>query len=64
MQLPIKLLFYQILQRSVNTYYRRYNCTYSKGGLLVKQNIYDNPTFFESYKNLRDSGITYNDFIE
>lgn len=30
----------------------------------MKQNIYDNPTFFEGYKNLRDSGITYNDFIE
>ncbi|SES78840.1 Methyltransferase domain-containing protein [Oceanobacillus limi] len=30
----------------------------------MKQNIYDNPTFFNEYKKLRESGITYNDFIE
>ncbi|WP_416150710.1 class I SAM-dependent methyltransferase [Salipaludibacillus sp. HK11] len=30
----------------------------------MKQNIYDNPVFFKGYKSLRDSGITYNDFVE
>jgi ubiquinone/menaquinone biosynthesis C-methylase UbiE len=30
----------------------------------MQQNIYDNPAFFEGYNKLRDSGITYNDFIE
>ncbi|CAN7410200.1 class I SAM-dependent methyltransferase [Rossellomorea sp. LjRoot5] len=30
----------------------------------MKQNIYDNPTFFEGYMNLRDSKMTYNDFLE
>lgn len=30
----------------------------------MKQNIYDNPIFFEGYSKLRESGITYNDFIE
>lgn len=30
----------------------------------MKQNLYDNVTFFESYKALRGSKITYNDFIE
>ncbi|MFI8688275.1 class I SAM-dependent methyltransferase [Rossellomorea sp. NPDC077527] len=30
----------------------------------MKQNIYDDPVFFEGYMNLRESGITYNDFLE
>jgi 2-polyprenyl-3-methyl-5-hydroxy-6-metoxy-1,4-benzoquinol methylase len=30
----------------------------------MKQNIYDDPKFFEGYMNLRDSGRTYNDFLE
>ncbi|MFJ7826623.1 class I SAM-dependent methyltransferase [Psychrobacillus sp. NPDC096623] len=30
----------------------------------MKQNIYDNDIFFKSYTSLRDSGITYNDFVE
>jgi SAM-dependent methyltransferase len=30
----------------------------------MKQNIYDNPTFFEGYMKLRDSKMTYNDFLE
>ncbi|KPL58902.1 class I SAM-dependent methyltransferase [Rossellomorea vietnamensis] len=30
----------------------------------MKQNIYDNSTFFEGYMNLRDSKMTYNDFLE
>lgn len=30
----------------------------------MKQNIYDNPKFFESYHKLRSSKITYNDFVE
>ncbi|MEI3607057.1 class I SAM-dependent methyltransferase [Pseudogracilibacillus sp. SE30717A] len=30
----------------------------------MKQNVYDNSTFFKAYTNLRESGITYNDFIE
>jgi SAM-dependent methyltransferase len=30
----------------------------------MQQNIYDNPEFFQMYKNLRESRITYNDFIE
>ncbi|WP_100013125.1 class I SAM-dependent methyltransferase [Lentibacillus sediminis] len=30
----------------------------------MKQNIYDNPTFFKDYISLRESGITYNDFVE
>jgi ubiquinone/menaquinone biosynthesis C-methylase UbiE len=30
----------------------------------LKQNIYDNPIFFEKYSSLRDSGVTYNDFVE
>lgn len=30
----------------------------------MQQNIYDDPEFFRMYKNLRDSKITYNDFIE
>ncbi|MBN8191278.1 class I SAM-dependent methyltransferase [Bacillus sp. NTK074B] len=30
----------------------------------MKQNIYDDPIFFEGYMNLRDSGRTYNDFLE
>ncbi|WP_052256530.1 bifunctional 2-polyprenyl-6-hydroxyphenol methylase/3-demethylubiquinol 3-O-methyltransferase UbiG [Salinicoccus sp. YB14-2] len=30
----------------------------------MKQNIYDNPVFFKEYVSLRDSGISYNDFVE
>ncbi|MEK4251750.1 class I SAM-dependent methyltransferase [Paenibacillus sp. FSL W7-1287] len=30
----------------------------------MKQNLYDDPQFFNMYKTLRDSKITYNDFIE
>ncbi|TMU87586.1 class I SAM-dependent methyltransferase [Bacillus sp. BHET2] len=30
----------------------------------MKQNIYDHPTFFKEYMNLRESGLTYNDFLE
>lgn len=30
----------------------------------MKQNIYDNPTFFKDYTTLRESGVTYNDFVE
>jgi ubiquinone/menaquinone biosynthesis C-methylase UbiE len=30
----------------------------------LKQNIYDNHTFFKEYTSLRDSGVTYNDFVE
>ncbi|MBY0098456.1 class I SAM-dependent methyltransferase [Mesobacillus maritimus] len=30
----------------------------------MKQNIYDNPTFFKKYSALRRSGLTYNDFVE
>src|SRR5690606_20234950 len=30
----------------------------------MQQNIYDHPEFFKMYKNLRDTRITYNDFIE
>lgn len=31
---------------------------------MMQQNIYDNPEFFQMYKNLRESKITYNDFIK
>ncbi|WP_411345983.1 class I SAM-dependent methyltransferase [Paenibacillus sp. WLX1005] len=30
----------------------------------MKQNLYDNPEFFEYYSKMRDSGITYNEFVE
>ncbi|MGP4039220.1 class I SAM-dependent methyltransferase [Gracilibacillus sp. D59] len=30
----------------------------------MKQNIYDDPKFFKEYSALRESGITYNDFVE
>ncbi|TLS37147.1 class I SAM-dependent methyltransferase [Pseudalkalibacillus caeni] len=30
----------------------------------MKQNIYDNREFFEYYTNMRDTGVTANDFIE
>ena len=30
----------------------------------MRQNIYDNPEFFEYYQRLRNTGITYNDFVE
>jgi ubiquinone/menaquinone biosynthesis C-methylase UbiE len=30
----------------------------------MKQNIYDNHTFFREYSSLRNSGVTYNDFVE
>ncbi|MBW3113694.1 class I SAM-dependent methyltransferase [Bacillus sp. MCCB 382] len=30
----------------------------------MKQNIYNDPVFFEGYMNLRESGRTYNDFLE
>lgn len=30
----------------------------------MKQNIYDNPVFYKEYMSLRDSGVTYNDFVE
>ncbi|WP_064093518.1 class I SAM-dependent methyltransferase [Rossellomorea aquimaris] len=30
----------------------------------MKQNIYDNPNFFNEYMKLRNTGQTYNDFIE
>ncbi|MBM7569262.1 class I SAM-dependent methyltransferase [Paenibacillus sacheonensis] len=30
----------------------------------MEQNLYDNPVFFNMYKNLRETKITYNDFIE
>lgn len=34
------------------------------GGESLKQNIYDNPIFFKNYTSLRETGVTYNDFIE
>ena len=34
------------------------------GGDYLKQNIYDNPIFFEQYSALRETGITANDFVE
>ncbi|RDW17673.1 class I SAM-dependent methyltransferase [Oceanobacillus chungangensis] len=30
----------------------------------MKQNIYDNPIFFKEYISLRESGVTFNDFVE
>ena len=30
----------------------------------MKQNIYDNQIFYQKYSALRESGVTYNDFIE
>lgn len=30
----------------------------------MKQNIYDNDIFFNGYTSLRESGISYNDFVE
>lgn len=30
----------------------------------MKQNIYDNPIFFEQYSALRETGVTANDFVE
>lgn len=30
----------------------------------MKQNIYDNESFFKEYTSLRESGVTYNDFVE
>lgn len=30
----------------------------------MKQNIYDNLIFFKKYISLRESGVTYNDFVE
>lgn len=30
----------------------------------MRQNIYDDPEFFEYYHRLRSTGITYNDFVE
>jgi len=30
----------------------------------MKQNIYDNEEFFDMYKSLRETRVTYNDFIE
>ncbi|MDM5360384.1 class I SAM-dependent methyltransferase [Peribacillus sp. ACCC06369] len=30
----------------------------------MKQNIYDNQIFFNEYASLRESGVTYNDFVE
>ncbi|MDZ5473081.1 class I SAM-dependent methyltransferase [Bacillus sp. 31A1R] len=30
----------------------------------MKQNIYDHPIFFKEYTSLRESGVTYNDFVE
>ena len=30
----------------------------------MKQNVYDNETFFEGYKNLRESGSGLNDALE
>ncbi len=30
----------------------------------MKQNLYDNPEFFEYYTRLRESKITFNDFVE
>lgn len=36
----------------------------SRGGKQLKQNIYDNPIFFKEYTSLRDSGVSYNDFVE
>ena len=31
---------------------------------MSKQNIFDNETFFEGYKALRDNDINYNDLLE
>lgn len=31
---------------------------------MVKQNIYDNETFFENFKNIRSNEINFNDYIE
>lgn len=30
----------------------------------MKQNIYDDETFFEYYRSHRKTGVTYNDFVE
>lgn len=30
----------------------------------MKQNIYDNPEFFDQYMALRESGLNYNEFVE
>jgi ubiquinone/menaquinone biosynthesis C-methylase UbiE len=41
------------------------NCfSNNRGGKPLKQNIYDNPNFYNDYISLRESGITYNDFVE
>jgi len=34
------------------------------GGINLKQNIYDNPIFFEGYSTKRETGLTINDFVE
>ena len=31
---------------------------------MAKQNIYDNDSFFENFKNLRNNKINFNDCIE
>ncbi len=31
---------------------------------MAKQNIYDNNTFFENFKNIRSNKVNFNDFIE
>lgn len=30
----------------------------------MAQNIFDNPTFFAEYKNLRENELNYNDLLE
>ena len=37
---------------------------HSKGGLHVKQNIYDNRQFFEGYQKIRERTYNYNNLIE
>lgn len=31
---------------------------------MSKQNIYDNDSFFENFKNIRENEINFNDLIE
>ena len=38
--------------------------TLTLGGTPLKQNIYDNPIFFEGYTTKRETGVTINDFVE
>ena len=50
--------------QSIRAKIQRLRAFSNLGGVYLKQNIYDNPIFFEGYTTKRETGVTINDFVE